>query len=190
MGKKYKKLTVKNNVTEQQWVDIKSQNFKQMWEKLNIKYDYFVRTTDKNHENNVEEIIQKVYEKGDIYEGEYIGKYSVSEETFVTESQLVDGKYMGKEVIDVKEKSYFFRLSKYEDKLLKFYEENPSFIKPENKKNEVISFIKQGLQDLSISRTTFTWGIPLKLEKGHIVYVWFDALNSYLTADWICNRRF
>lgn len=97
---------------------------------------------------------------------------------------------MGKEVIDVKEKSYFFRLSKYEDKLLKFYEENPSFIKPENKKNEVISFIKQGLQDLSISRTTFTWGIPLKLEKGHIVYVWFDALNSYLTAAGYATEDF
>lgn len=181
-GQKIQEAAMKNNVSPQEWVDIKSEQFKKMWEKLNIKYDYFVRTTDKKHENNVQEIIQKVYEKGDIYAGEYIGKYSVSEETFVTESQLVDGKYMGKEVIDVKEKSYFFRLSKYEDKLLKFYEENPSFIKPENKKNEVISFIKQGLQDLSISRTTFTWGIPLNLEQGHIIYVWFDALNSYLTA--------
>ena len=142
----------------------------------------FMRTTQERHINSVREIVKKVNENGDIYKGEYWGKYCVSEETFVPENQLVDGKYMGKEVIDVKEISYFFRLSKYEDALLKYIEENPEFIKPEGKKNEVVAFIKQGLQDLSISRTTFDWGIPLELEEGHVIYVWFDALTNYLTG--------
>lgn len=181
-GQKIEESAKKNNVTPQQWVDKMKEDFVNLWDKLNIDYNYFVRTTDSNHEYTVDTVIQKVYDNGKIYSGEYIGKYSVSEETFVTESQLVDGKYMGKEVIDMAEKSYFFKLSEYQDKLLEFYENHPDFIKPVSRRNEVISFIKQGLQDLSISRTTFYWGIPLKLEKGHIVYVWFDALNSYLTA--------
>ena len=181
-GQKIEESAKKNNVTPQQWVDKMKEDFVNLWDKLNIDYNYFVRTTDSNHEYTVDTVIQKVYDNGKIYSGEYIGKYSVSEETFVTESQLVDGKYMGKEVIDMAEKSYFFKLSEYQDKLLEFYENHPDFIKPVSRRNEVISFIKQGLQDLSISRTTFDWGIPLKLEKGHIVYVWFDALNSYLTA--------
>ncbi len=181
-GQKIEESAKKNNVTPQQWVDKMKEDFVNLWDKLNIDYTYFVRTTDSNHEYTVDTVIQKVYDNGKIYSGEYIGKYSVSEETFVTESQLVDGKYMGKEVIDMAEKSYFFKLSEYQDKLLEFYENHPDFIKPVSRRNEVISFIKQGLQDLSISRTTFDWGIPLKLEKGHIVYVWFDALNSYLTA--------
>ncbi|WP_064609998.1 methionine--tRNA ligase [Streptobacillus moniliformis] len=181
-GQKIQESAEKNNVTPQQWVDKMKEDFVNLWDILNIDYSEFVRTTSDKHKFTVGDIIRKVYENGDIYSGEYIGKYSVSEETFVTESQLVDGLYMGKSVIDMKEKSFFFKLSKYEDKLLKFYEEHPNFIRPNNRKNEVISFIKQGLQDLSISRTTFNWGIPLELEKGHIVYVWFDALNSYLTA--------
>lgn len=181
-GQKIEESAKKNNVTPQQWVDKMKEDFVNLWDKLNIDYNYFVRTTDSNHEYTVDTVIKKVYDNGKIYSGEYIGKYSVSEETFVTESQLVDGKYMGKEVIDMAEKSYFFKLSEYQDKLLEFYENHPDFIKPVSRRNEVISFIKQGLQDLSISRTTFDWGIPLKLEKGHIVYVWFDALNSYLTA--------
>ena len=181
-GQKIEESAKKNNVTPQQWVDKMKEDFVNLWDKLNIDYNYFVRTTDSNHEYTVDTVIQKVYDNGKIYSGEYIGKYSVSEETFVTESQLVDGKYMGKEVIDMAEKSYFFKLSEYQDKLLEFYENHPDFIKPVSTRNEVISFIKQVLQDLSISRTTFDWGIPLKLEKGHIVYVWFDALNSYLTA--------
>lgn len=181
-GQKIQESAIKNNMSPQQWVDKMSVDFIKLWDVLNIDYDIFSRTTDKKHEITVKDIVKRVYENGDIYAGEYIGKYSVSEETFVTESQLVDGKYMGKEVIDMKEKSYFFRLSKYQDKLLEYYENNKDFIKPLNKRNEVISFVKQGLQDLSISRTTFDWGIPLELEKGHIIYVWFDALNSYLTS--------
>jgi methionine--tRNA ligase len=181
-GQKIQEAAEKNGYTPQQWVDRMSLNFTTLWKKLNISNTDYLRTTQERHINSVREIVKRVNEKGDIYRGEYVGKYSVSEETFVPESQLVDGKYMGKEVIDVKEVSYFFRLSKYQDALLKYIEENPDFIKPESKKNEVISFIKQGLQDLSISRTTFDWGIPLEIEEGHIIYVWFDALTVYLTG--------
>lgn len=181
-GQKIQQAAEKNGFTPQQWVDKMSLNFTTLWKKLNISNTDFMRTTQQRHINSVKEIIKIVNEKGDIYRGEYSGKYCVSEETFVPENQLVDGKYMGKEVIDVKETSYFFKLSKYEDKLLKYIEENPNFIKPESKKNEVIAFIKQGLQDLSISRTVFDWGIPLELEEGHVIYVWFDALTNYLTG--------
>ena len=181
-GQKIQEAAEKNGYTPQQWVDRMSLNFTTLWKKLNISNTDYLRTTQERHINSVREIVKRVNEKGDIYRGEYVGKYSVSEETFVPESQLVDGKYMGKEVIDVKEVSYFFRLSKYQDALLKYIEENPDFIKPESKKNEVVSFIKQGLQDLSISRTTFDWGIPLEIEEGHIIYVWFDALTVYLTG--------
>ena len=181
-GQKIQESAEKNGYTPQKWVDKMSLNFTSLWEKLNISNTDFLRTTQQRHIKSVKEIVRRVYEKGGIYKGEYIGKYSVSEETFVPENQLVDGKYMGKEVIDVKEESYFFKLSEYGEKLLNHIEENPGFIKPEGKKNEVIAFIKQGLQDLSISRTTFDWGIPLELEKGHIIYVWFDALTVYLTG--------
>jgi hypothetical protein len=181
-GQKIQEAAEKNGYTPQQWVDKMSLNFTTLWEKLNISNTDFMRTTQERHINSVREIVKRVNENGDIYKGEYWGKYCVSEETFVPENQLVDGKYMGKEVIDVKEISYFFRLSKYEDALLKYIEENPEFIKPEGKKNEVVAFIKQGLQDLSISRTTFDWGIPLELEEGHVIYVWFDALTNYLTG--------
>ena len=181
-GQKIQETAEKNGFTPQQWVDKMSLNFTTLWKNLNISNTDFLRTTQERHLKTVREIIKRVQDKGDIYRGEYVGKYSVSEETFVPENQLVDGKYMGKEVIDVKETSYFFKLSKYENALLEHIEKNPDFIKPEGKKNEVIAFIKQGLQDLSISRTTFDWGIPLELETGHIIYVWFDALNIYLTG--------
>lgn len=181
-GQKIQEAADKNGYTPQQWVDKMSLNFTMLWEKLNISNTDFMRTTQERHINSVREIVKRVNDNGDIYKGEYWGKYCVSEETFVPENQLVDGKYMGKEVIDVKEVSYFFKLSKYEDALLKYIEEHPEFIKPEGKKNEVIAFIKQGLQDLSISRTTFDWGIPLELEEGHVIYVWFDALTNYLTG--------
>ena len=181
-GQKIQEAADKNGYTPQQWVDKMSLNFTTLWEKLNISNTDFMRTTQERHINSVREIVKRVNDNGDIYKGEYWGKYCVSEETFVPENQLVDGKYMGKEVIDVKEVSYFFKLSKYEYALLKYIEEHPEFIKPEGKKNEVVAFIKQGLQDLSISRTTFDWGIPLELEEGHVIYVWFDALTNYLTG--------
>ena len=181
-GQKIQEAADKNGYTPQQWVDKMSLNFTTLWKKLNISNTDVMRTTQERHINSVREIVKRVNDNGDIYKGEYWGKYCVSEETFVPENQLVDGKYMGKEVIDVKEVSYFFKLSKYEDALLKYIEEHPEFIKPEGKKNEVVAFIKQGLQDLSISRTTFDWGIPLELEEGHVIYVWFDALTNYLTG--------
>lgn len=180
-GQKIQESAEKNNVTPQEWVDRMSKDFYNLWENLNIRYTDFVRTTNAEHETTVKDVLKKSFENGDIYISEYVGKYCVSEETFVTDSQLVDGKYMGKEVIEVKEPSYFFRLSKYQDKILDLIENN-DFIIPRNRKNEIISFVKQGLQDLSISRTTFTWGIPMEFEEGHIVYVWFDALSSYLTG--------
>lgn len=188
-GQKIQESAEKNNVTPQQWVDKMSDDFTALWQLLKISNDDYVRTTQERHSYTVREIIKKVYENKDIYEGEYKGKYCVSEETFVTESQLVDGKYLGKEVIEVSEPTYFFRLSKYADKLLKYYDENPDFILPKHRKNEVVSFINQGLQDLSISRTTFTWGIPLELNEKHIIYVWFDALNSYLTGAGYGNEK-
>lgn len=183
-GQKIQESAEKNNVTPQQWVDKMSKDFIDLWKVLSISNDDFIRTTEQRHIDTVQKILQKVYDNGDIYLGEYKGKYCVSEETFVTESQLVDGKYMGKEVIEVSEPSYFFRLSKYADKLLKYYEEHEDFIIPKQRKNELIAFINQGLQDLSISRTSFNWGIPINLteEKNHIVYVWFDALTNYLTG--------
>lgn len=183
-GQKIQESAEKNNVTPQQWVDKMSKDFIDLWKALSISNDDFIRTTEQRHIDTVQKILQKVYDNGDIYLGEYKGKYCVSEETFVTESQLVDGKYMGKEVIEVSEPSYFFRLSKYADKLLKYYEEHDDFIIPKQRKNELIAFINQGLQDLSISRTSFNWGIPINLteEKNHIVYVWFDALTNYLTG--------
>ena len=183
-GQKIQESAEKNKVTPQQWVDKMSKDFIDLWKALSISNDDFIRTTEQRHIDTVQKILQKVYDNGDIYLGEYKGKYCVSEETFVTESQLVDGKYMGKEVIEVSEPSYFFRLSKYADKLLKYYEEHDDFIIPKQRKNELIAFINQGLQDLSISRTSFNWGIPINLteEKNHIVYVWFDALTNYLTG--------
>lgn len=183
-GQKIQESAIKNGVTPQEWVDKMAVDFKTLWQFLNISNDDFIRTTEVRHEKAVEKILQKVYENGDIYLGEYKGKYCVSEETFVTESQLVDGKYMGKEVIEVSEPSYFFRLSKYADKLIQYYEEHPDFIIPKQRKNELIAFINQGLQDLSISRTSFNWGLPINLDgtTNHIVYVWFDALTNYITA--------
>lgn len=183
-GQKIQESAEKNKMTPQQWVDKMSKDFIDLWKALSISNDDFIRTTEQRHIDTVQKILQKVYDNGDIYLGEYKGKYCVSEETFVTESQLVDGKYMGKEVIEVSEPSYFFRLSKYADKLLKYYEEHDDFIIPKQRKNELIAFINQGLQDLSISRTSFNWGIPINLteEKNHIVYVWFDALTNYLTG--------
>ena len=183
-GQKIQESAEKNKVTPQQWVDKMSKDFIDLWKALSISNDDFIRTTEQRHIDTVQKILQKVYDNGDIYLGEYKGKYCVSEETFVTESQLVDGKYMGKEVIEVSEPSYFFRLSKYADKLLKYYEEHDDFIIPKQRKNELIAFINQGLQDLSISRTSFNWGIPINLteKKNHIVYVWFDALTNYLTG--------
>ena len=184
-GQKIQEAAEKNGFTPIEWVDKMSKNFVDLWSELNISNTDYMRTTQERHLKSVKEIIKKVYDNGDIYKGEYEGKYCISDEAFIPENSIVDDKFCphcGKELITVKETSYFFRLSKYADKLLAHIESNPEFIKPSYRKNEVIAFINQGLQDLSISRTTFDWGIPLDLEEGHVVYVWFDALTNYLTG--------
>lgn len=160
-------------------------NFKKLWERLNIEYSHFIRTTDDYHEKAVAEIFEMLYRKGDIYLGEYEGWYCVPCETFWAESQLGSGNTCpdcGRPVEKLKEKSYFFRLSAYQDKLLEFYDKNPEFVKPASRMNEIVSFVKRGLEDISVSRTTFRWGIPVPFDEDHVIYVWFDALFNYLTG--------
>ena len=184
-GQKIEEAAKEKGCTPQQWTDIMAPRFVDMWKLLNIEYDDFIRTTEERHKKSVIKILNKVNENGDIYLGEYEGKYCVSCETYVPENQIIgdDGcPSCNKKLRIIKEESYFFRMSKYQDALLEHIENNPNFILPKSRKNEVISFIKQGLQDLSISRNTFTWGIPIEFAKGHITYVWFDALVNYITA--------
>lgn len=171
-------------LTPQEFVDKQSTEIKRIWDIMNTSYDKFVRTTDKNHERIVKDIFKKMYEKGDIYKGEYKGLYCTPCESFWTESQLIDGKCpdCGREVQEKKEEAYFFRLSKYQDRLEKYIEEHPDFIKPEARKNEMLNnFIKPGLQDLCVSRSSFSWGIPVGIDPKHVVYVWLDALTNYIT---------
>ncbi|MFH1521726.1 MAG: methionine--tRNA ligase [archaeon] len=158
--------------------------FKDAWEKLNIKYDRFIRTTDKDHEKIVQEILQKCFDNGDIYKGEYEGLYCTGCEAYYTEKDLEDGccPIHKKPIEKLKEETYFFKLSKYQDKLLKFYKDNPNFISPKHRKQEIINRVKEGLRDLSVSRTSFDWGVPLPFDKKHVAYVWFDALLNYYSA--------
>lgn len=159
--------------------------FKELWEKLNISNDDFIRTTEERHKKAVLEIFRRIEEKGDIYLGEYEDWYCVFDETFWTETQLSGSRVCpdcGRPVERLKEESYFFRLSKYQEPLLEFYGSNPDFIQPSFRRNEVVSFVKGGLKDLSISRTTFSWGIPIPDNPKHVIYVWFDALTNYITA--------
>lgn len=184
-GQKVEEAAKMRDLTPQAWTDSMAPRFIDMWKALDINYTDFIRTTEPRHKDAVKKILKTVYEKGDIYKGEYEGKYCVSCETFVPENQIVNGNHCpdcGKELRMVKEESYFFKMSKYQDALLEHIENHPDFILPHSRKNEVISFIKQGLQDLSISRNTFEWGIPIEFAPGHITYVWFDALTNYLTA--------
>ncbi|HOJ35147.1 MAG TPA: methionine--tRNA ligase [Clostridiales bacterium] len=160
-------------------------SIKALWKLMNISYDKFIRTTDDYHVKAVQKIFRKLYENGDIYKGVYEGLYCKPCESFWTETQLKDGKCpdCGGEVQKASEEAYFFRLSKYADKLLKHYEENPEFIEPQSRKNEMINnFIKPGLEDLCVSRTSFKWGVPVDFDEGHVVYVWIDALSNYITA--------
>lgn len=184
-GEKIEKKAKEANVTPKEYVDKIVNNAKDLWSSLGISYDKFIRTTDKYHEEAVQKIFNKLYEQGDIYKGEYEGLYCTPCESFWTETQLVDGKCpdCGRDVHLVKEESYFFKLSKYQDRLVKYFEEHPSFIQPESRKNEMINnFIKPGLEDLCVSRTTFNWGIPVTFDSKHVVYVWIDALTNYITA--------
>lgn len=171
-------------ITPQQYVDNVAGEIKRIWDLMNTTYDKFVRTTDPEHKAKVQKIFRKMYEKGDIYKGKYEGWYCVPDESFFTESQLVDGKCpdCGREVVRAEEEAYFFRMSKYADRLMKHIEDHPEFIQPESRKNEMINnFLKPGLQDLCVSRSSFTWGVPLDFAPGHVSYVWLDALSNYIT---------
>ena len=172
-------------VAPKQYVDEVVENAKDLWKALDISYDYFIRTTDENHVKTVQKIFTKLYEQGDIYKGTYKGLYCVPCESFWTKTQLVDGKCpdCGREVKEVEEEAYFLKLSKYQDRLVKYLDEHPDFIEPESRKNEMINnFIKPGLEDLCVSRTSFKWGIPVPFDEKHVVYVWLDALTNYITS--------
>ncbi len=183
-GEKIEIKAREKGVTPQEYVDSVASEIKNIWDIMNTSYDKFVRTTDPVHEKQVQKIFKKMYDKGDIYLGKYEGMYCTPCESFFTESQLVDGKCpdCGREVKKASEEAYFFRLSKYQDKLVEYYNSHPDFIKPDARKNEMINnFIKPGLQDLCVSRTSFSWGIPVDFDPKHVVYVWLDALTNYIT---------
>ena len=184
-GQKLQESAIKAGKAPLEYIDPIVDSAKELWKTLDIDFDAFVRSTDKIHEKNVSDIFTKLYEKGEIYKGSYKGMYCVPCEAFWTESQLVEGNKCpdcGREVSQSEEETYFFRLSKYQDKLLKLYEENPDFIQPESRKNEMISFINEGLTDLSVTRSSFDWGVRVPFDEKHIVYVWIDALSCYLTG--------
>ncbi len=184
-GQKIEEEAAKKGVTPQEYVDAVSGAIRENYRMLNISNDGFIRTTDKHHEEVVSKIFTKLYEQGDIYKSEYEGLYCVPCEAFYTETQLKDGccPDCGRPVEKTKEEAYFFRMSKYQDKLLKYIEEHPDFIVPESRKKEMINnFLKPGLQDLCVSRTAFKWGVPVAFDPKHVVYVWIDALTNYITA--------
>ncbi|AGT30492.1 methionyl-tRNA synthetase [Geobacillus genomosp. 3] len=184
-GQKIQRKAEEKGVTPQQYVDDIVAGIQELWRKLDISYDDFIRTTQERHKKVVEKIFARLVEQGDIYLGEYEGWYCTPCESFYTERQLVNGNCpdCGRPVEKVKEQSYFFRMSKYVDRLLQYYEENPDFIQPESRKNEMINnFIKPGLEDLAVSRTTFDWGIKVPGDPKHVIYVWIDALANYITA--------
>ncbi|MEW4286627.1 methionine--tRNA ligase [Priestia koreensis] len=194
-GQKIQRKAEEKGITPQEYVDGMVADIQELWGKLDISYDDFIRTTQSRHKEVVEKIFAKLVDQGDIYLDEYEGWYSVPDETFYTELQLVDpikedGKIVGGKSPDsghpvelVREQSYFFKVSKYADRLLSYYEENPEFIQPESRKNEMVNnFIKPGLEDLAVSRTTFDWGIKVPGDPKHVVYVWIDALSNYITA--------
>ncbi|MBP2072170.1 methionine--tRNA ligase [Thermoanaerobacterium butyriciformans] len=183
-GQKIQRKAKEKGVTPKQYVDEIVAWIKDLWKTMDISNDKFIRTTDQQHEEIVQKIFTKLYEKGDIYKSEYEGWYCTPCETFWTEKQLVDGNCpdCGRPVELVKEESYFFKLSNYADKLLKYYEEHPDFIQPESRLNEMVSFIKSGLEDLCVSRTSFDWGVKVPFDPKHVVYVWIDALSNYITA--------
>ena len=184
-GQKIQKKALEAGVTPQEYVDEIVSNAKDLWKSLGISYDKFIRTTDEEHIECVQKIFKRLYDQGDIYKGEYKGLYCTPCESFWTETQLVDGKCpdCGRDVNEVTEEAYFFKLSKYSERLIKYYEEHPEFIEPESRKNEMINnFIKPGLEDLCVSRTSFDWGIPVSFDEKHVVYVWLDALTNYISA--------
>lgn len=184
-GQKIEEYAKADGVTPKEYVDKVAGQIRETCDLLNTTYDHFIRTTDDYHEKVVQKIFKKLYEQGDVYKSEYEGMYCTPCESFWTESQLVDGKCpdCGREVKKAKEEAYFLKLSKYQDRLVKFIEDNPDFIYPETRKKEMVNnFIKPGLQDLCVSRTSFKWGVPVDFDPNHVVYVWIDALSNYITA--------
>lgn len=183
-GQKIERKAKEAGTTPIEYVNRIVDGFQELWRRLNISYDDFIRTTEDRHKKVVQHIFQKIYDQGDIYKSAYEGWYCTPCETFWLEGKLVDGKCpdCGRPVELVKEESYFFRLSKYQDRLLQYIEEHPDFIQPVSRRNEMINFIKNGLEDLCVSRTTFDWGIQVPFDPKHVVYVWFDALTNYITA--------
>lgn len=183
-GQKIQDKAEAAGVTPQQYVDGVAGQIREIWDLMNTTYDRFVRTTDPMHVEKVQKIFKRLYEQGDIYKGAYKGKYCTPCESFWTESQLVDGccPDCGRPVVDAEEEAYFFKMSKYADRLMKHIEEHPEFIQPESRKNEMVNnFLKPGLQDLCVSRTSFSWGVPVTFDEKHVVYVWLDALTNYIT---------
>lgn len=184
-GQKIEEKAKAVHLEPKQFVDGVASQIKDIWDLMNTSYDHFMRTTDPTHEKQVQKMFKKLYDQGDIYKSEYEGWYCTPCESFYTESQLVDGKCpdCGRPVQKAKEEAYFFKMSKYADRLLKHIEEHPDFIQPESRKNEMINnFIKPGLQDLCVSRTSFKWGVPVDFDEKHVVYVWIDALSNYITG--------
>lgn len=184
-GQKIGEAAKEAGITPQQYVDGVAGEIKTIWDLMGSSYNHFIRTTDEYHVKTVQKIFKKLYDQGDIYKGEYEGLYCVPCESFFTQSQLVDGccPDCGRPVQTTKEEAYFFKMSKYQDKLMQYIEENPDFIQPESRKREMVNnFIKPGLQDLCVSRTTFDWGVPVTFDDKHVVYVWIDALSNYITA--------
>ena len=184
-GQKVQDLAKDAGISPKQYVDNIAGEIKTIWDLMNTSYDHFIRTTDDYHETAVEHIFKKLYDQGDIYKGYYEGLYCTPCESFFTETQLVDGKCpdCGREVTKTKEEAYFFKMSKYADRLMKHIEENPDFIQPESRKKEMINnFLKPGLQDLCVSRTSFNWGVSVTFDPKHVIYVWIDALSNYITG--------
>ncbi|MCD8238159.1 MAG: methionine--tRNA ligase [Clostridiales bacterium] len=184
-GQKIERIADEHGVTPKEYVDGIVESVKELWKLMNISYDRYIRTTDDYHVKAVQKIFKALYDKGEIYKSEYEGLYCTPCESFFTEKDLVDGKCpdCGRPVEKVKEESYFFRLSKYGDRIIKLLEEHPEFLEPASRRNEMINnFLKPGLTDLCVSRTSFKWGVPVDFDEGHIVYVWIDALSNYITA--------
>lgn len=183
-GQKIQKVAQEHGCSPQEYVDEIVDGIKKLWKTMEISYDDFIRTTEERHVKRVQELFMKMYEKGDIYKGEYEGWYCTPCESFWTETQAEEGKCpdCGRPVEKAKEEAYFFRLSKYQDKLIDLFENNPEFLQPESRRNEMLSFARQGLEDLCISRSSFDWGIPVPIDEKHVIYVWLDALSNYITA--------
>ena len=183
-GQKIQTIAEKEGVSPIEYVDKIVADTKELWKTMEISYDDFIRTTEDRHVKRVQDIFMQMYKKGDIYKGKYEGLYCTPCESFWTESQLVDGKCpdCGRPVEKASEDAYFFEISKYQDRLLDLFKNNPEFLQPESRRNEMIAFLEQGLEDLCISRTSFDWGIPVPLDESHVIYVWLDALTNYITT--------